>query len=60
VRINRAATRRANKVLASSDCTDWAVRLDAVFRRARRDNCRFDMDEYGTESGLTLRACVGG
>jgi predicted secreted Zn-dependent protease len=60
IRITRAAVRRANKVLASSDCSDWAVRLDAVYRRARRDNCRFDMDEYGKESGLTLRACVGG
>jgi predicted secreted Zn-dependent protease len=47
IRITRAGVRRANKVLASSDCSDWAVRLDAVFRRARRDNCRFEMDEYG-------------
>jgi predicted secreted Zn-dependent protease len=58
VRITSAASRKANRVLASSTCTDWERRQKAVWRQARRDNCRFDMKEYGEASGLTMTACM--
>jgi hypothetical protein len=59
VRITTAAARKANKVLASSVCSDWQRRQQPVWRAARRENCQFDMDEYGEASGLTMRACMG-
>jgi predicted secreted Zn-dependent protease len=58
VRIYIAATRKANKVLASSTCATEQRRLNAVWRQAQRDNCQFDMDEYGKASGLTMKACM--
>jgi len=58
VRILVAATREANKMLASSTCSNEASRLEAVWRDAQRKNCEFDLDEYGRAQGLTLRSCM--
>jgi|GEM_PF-2229757 len=60
VRLLLAATRKANKVLKTSTCGNWSRKLAAVWRETRRENCTFDMDEYGRASGLSLKACMRG
>jgi predicted secreted Zn-dependent protease len=52
------ATKAANLALASSTCDDAEDRLDAVWYEQSRQNCVFDMREYGKESGLTLEDCL--
>ena len=58
VDIIRAAAKRLNSTLASSTCGNAERRLDAIWADAQRANCEFDMKEYGTASGLSLKACL--
>ena len=58
VRIYRSAAKRLNAVLASSTCASAPRRLDAVWNDAQRQNCDFDMKEYGTSASLSLKKCL--
>jgi predicted secreted Zn-dependent protease len=60
VSIYKAAAKRLNSVLASSTCGNATRRLDAVWSDAQRANCEFDMKEYGSAAGLSLKACLAG
>jgi hypothetical protein len=55
VDIYRDAVKRLNSVLASSTCGNVEARLDRVWTAVGRDQCEFDMREYGTDAGLSLR-----
>jgi len=59
--VDRTAPReRLNSVLGSSTCANLESRLRKVWNAARRDNCEFDMREYGLEAGLSLSECLAG
>jgi predicted secreted Zn-dependent protease len=58
VSIYRAATKRARSVLATSTCANATRRLNRVWSGANRDNCEFDMKEYGTAAGLSMKSCL--
>ena len=60
VDIYRAAAKRLNSVLASSTCDNVRTRLNRVWKAVRRDQCEFDMREYGDAAGLSLSACLAG
>jgi predicted secreted Zn-dependent protease len=60
VRIAAAGAVRMNEALASSTCGDVNARLAAIARDVVRQQCEFDMREYGYASGLSLKACVAG
>jgi predicted secreted Zn-dependent protease len=58
VSIYRAAAKRANSVLASSTCESATSSLESVWAEAKRDNCEFEMKEYGSALGLSLDSCL--
>ena len=58
VNIYRAAAKKANATLAKSTCSNVEARLDRLWAAAQRDNCEFDMKEYGAAAGLSLKACL--
>lgn len=58
VDIYRSAAKQLNSALASSACADAERHLEAVWDDAERENCEFDMKEYGASSGLSLRSCL--
>ena len=58
VDIYREAAKRLNSVLAKSTCANVEARLTRVWDGAQRDNCEFDMREYGVAAGLSLEACL--
>ena len=60
VDIYRAAVKKLNSVLASSTCDNVRTRLNRVWKAVRRDQCEFDMREYGDAAGLSLSACLAG
>jgi predicted secreted Zn-dependent protease len=58
VDIYRSAAKRLNATLKASTCANAEHNLDAVWAKAVRQNCDFDMKEYGSASGLSLKACL--
>lgn len=60
VHILKAAVKRLRSVLATSSCQNYEGRLNKVWADVRRQNCVFDMKEYGTTRGMSLKACLAG
>jgi predicted secreted Zn-dependent protease len=56
----RAGQADLNAALAGSTCANAQAHLDAVWQAINRQQCEFDMAEYGTELGLSLKRCVEG
>ena len=54
----RNAAKQMSAAVTTSTCGDLYSRLSAIVRQTNRDNCQFDLDEYGTELGLTLESCL--
>ena len=55
----RAAGVAMTKAVGTSSCTNLVNRLTKIAADTRRENCEFDMDEYGTALGLSLKDCLG-
>ena len=60
VELYRAGQKDLNDALAKSTCATAQTRLDAVWKAINRQQCEFDMAEYGTELGLSLKRCLAG
>jgi predicted secreted Zn-dependent protease len=60
VQLYRAGQKDLNAALAKSTCVNAQARLDDVWRTINREQCEFDMAEYGTELGLSLKRCITG
>ena len=58
VGIYRSTVKRLNSTLAASTCANAQHNLDTVWAKAQRQNCEFDMKEYGSAAGLSLKACL--
>ncbi|HYK94546.1 MAG TPA: DUF922 domain-containing protein [Candidatus Dormibacteraeota bacterium] len=58
VTIYRAAQTTLNATLASSTCGNYDANLTAVWNDVNRQQCEFDMKEYGADLGLSLESCV--
>jgi predicted secreted Zn-dependent protease len=58
VDIYRATAKLLNAALASSTCATAERNLTAIWNDAERQNCEFDLREYGAAAGLTLKACL--
>ena len=54
----RAAVGKMNAILETDSCDDAESGLDSVMTAVRRQGCEFDMNEYGSASGLSLEACL--
>jgi predicted secreted Zn-dependent protease len=59
VELWRAAGVAMTKAVGTSSCTNLVSRLTKIAADTRRENCEFDMDEYGTALGLSLKDCLG-
>ncbi len=58
VELYRAGQKDLNAALAKSTCANVSGRLEAVWKTINRKQCEFDMAEYGTELGLSLKRCL--
>ncbi len=58
VELYRAATLRLIDAVRTSTCDSIEDNLGTVWKAAQRENCEFDMKEYGQEQGLSLKACL--
>ena len=58
VELWRAAGVAMTKTVATSTCTNLVSRLTKIATDTRRENCEFDMEEYGKAMGLSLSACL--
>jgi hypothetical protein len=58
--VDRAGQKDLNTALAKSTCANAQAHLDAVWTSINRQQCEFDMTEYGTELGLSLKRCIAG
>ena len=58
VRIARDGVARMNKTIASSTCANVRSRIQRIAQDIQRQECEFDMREYGEALGLSLNACV--
>jgi predicted secreted Zn-dependent protease len=56
----RAAGTRLSRAATTSTCANLQSRLAAIVKATARENCEFDMDEYGKALGLSLDDCLGG
>ena len=56
----RAAGAAMSKAVGSSTCTNLVGRLTKIALDTRRENCEFDMAEYGKAMGLSMSECVNG
>jgi predicted secreted Zn-dependent protease len=54
----RDAATRMSDAVTTSTCGNVYSQLNAIVRQTTRENCQFDLDEYGRELGLTLESCV--
>lgn len=59
IAIYEAADGRLPAVFASATCASIADDLQAAYWQVRREQCEFDMAEYGAAQGLSLERCVG-
>jgi len=46
--------------LATATCSQAAALVDETSFELNRENCEFDMNEYGTRIGLTMESCLSG
>lgn len=58
VDLYKSAAKRLNSTLAASTCANAQHNLNAVWNDVERQNCEFDMREYGSASGLSLKSCL--
>jgi predicted secreted Zn-dependent protease len=58
IELYRAAEDELDRVIRASSCTDVAARTKEIISRLNRDQCEFDMREYGAELGLSLDDCL--
>ncbi|MBA2381374.1 MAG: DUF922 domain-containing protein [Chloroflexi bacterium] len=58
VELFRAGATRLSGAVASSTCANVGSRLATIGRDINRQNCEFDLKEYGTAMGLTLSSCL--
>lgn len=58
VGLYRDAAKRLIASIRSSTCENVDRHLKSIWKDAQRDNCEFDLKEYGNELGLTLKACL--
>ena len=54
----RATAKRLNTALAASTCANAERNLQVVWDDETRQDCEFDMKEYGSAAGLSLKACL--
>ena len=54
----RTAGAAMSKAVAGSTCTNLASRLQKIVQDTRRENCEFDMKEYGEAMGLSIESCL--
>ena len=54
----RATAKRLNTALAASTCANADRNLQVVWDEETRQDCEFDMKEYGSAAGLSLKACL--
>ena len=60
VDVFRAGEAKLNAALATSTCANAQAHLDAVWQAINRQQCEFDMAEYGAQLGLSLQRCLDG
>jgi len=60
VDIYRDAQRDLNAALEKSTCANAETRLNAIWADVNREQCEFDMREYGYALGLSVEACLVG
>jgi predicted secreted Zn-dependent protease len=58
VELTRAAGAQMSNAVATSTCESLAGNLTKIANDLNRQNCEFDMREYGAAMGLTLSACL--
>jgi predicted secreted Zn-dependent protease len=58
VDIYRSAVRKMNDSVGSSTCQNLQKHIDAIAADAERQQCEFDIREYGEALGLTVEACL--
>jgi predicted secreted Zn-dependent protease len=58
VELWRAAGVTMTSAVASSTCDTVSRRLTAIVQRTARQNCEFDVDEYGEAVGLDVEDCL--
>ena len=56
----RAAGTQMSRAATTSTCANVNSRLAAIVKATARENCEFDMDEYGKALGLSLDDCLSG
>jgi predicted secreted Zn-dependent protease len=54
----RAAGTAMSKAVGSSTCSTFQSRIASIVKATARENCEFDMDEYGEALGLSLDNCL--
>jgi predicted secreted Zn-dependent protease len=54
----RASATAMTRAVATSTCDDLQQKLSAALQKVARQNCEFDMREYGAALGLSLSSCV--
>ena len=47
-----------SKAVGSSTCSTFQSRIASIVKATARENCEFDMDEYGEALGLSLDDCL--
>jgi predicted secreted Zn-dependent protease len=58
VEIYRDGIDELNEVVESSTCENLESRLDRAWAPINREQCEFDMREYGAELGLSIDECL--
>jgi predicted secreted Zn-dependent protease len=54
----RAAGTAMSKAVSTSTCSTFQSRIASIVKATARENCQFDMDEYGEALGLSMDACL--
>jgi predicted secreted Zn-dependent protease len=55
-----AAEDQANQVLAASTCDNVEANLNQVWYQLDVSDCQFDLDQYATAEGYTMKQCLAG
>jgi predicted secreted Zn-dependent protease len=58
VNLFRDAVKASIATLQDSTCANVEQHLKSIWADTQRENCEFDMREYGKAAGLTLKACL--
>ena len=54
----RAAGTSMSRAVSSSTCSNFQSRIASIVKATARENCEFDMAEYGEALGLSLDDCL--